>query len=104
MPGGCDAAGGLPLAEHVSALLAPHLGRLQAHDVVARASRQVAAGHGNLADALLQDASASASLTEAGLTGEALRAALEPAGYLGATGAFIAAALAAHDAANREIW
>jgi 3-carboxy-cis,cis-muconate cycloisomerase len=98
-----DAAGGLPLAEHVSALLAPHLGRLQARDLVARASRQVAAGHGNLADALLQDEAASASLASAGLTGDALRAALEPAGYLGATGAFIAAALAAHDRANREI-
>ena len=50
-----DAAGGLPLAEHVAALLAPALGRLAAHDLVAAAAARAAASGGTLAAALLAD-------------------------------------------------
>jgi 3-carboxy-cis,cis-muconate cycloisomerase len=80
-----DAAGGLPLAEHVAALLAPKLGRPAAHDLVASA----AAGGRSLRDVLLG----------AGLTASEADTALDPAGYLGAAGEFVDRALAAHASA-----
>ena len=50
-----DAAGGLPLAEHVAAVLAPRLGRLAAHDLVADAAAAAVAGGLSLPDAMLAD-------------------------------------------------
>jgi adenylosuccinate lyase len=49
-----DAAGGLPLAESVAAALAPALGRLPAHDLVAEAAVAAAASGGDLRGALLE--------------------------------------------------
>ena len=49
-----DAARGLPMAEHVTAVLAPALGRLAAHDLIARASR-VASGSGRALGEVLLD-------------------------------------------------
>src|SRR5215470_6911898 len=50
-----DAAHGLPMAENVARLLAPALGRLPAHDLVAKASLRATSDHVNLCDALLSD-------------------------------------------------
>ena len=77
-----DAAGGLPMAEHAAALLAPKLGRPAAHDLVAKA----AAGGRSLRDVLL----------DGGLTPGEIDAALDPAGYLGAAAGFVDRALTAH--------
>jgi 3-carboxy-cis,cis-muconate cycloisomerase len=82
-----DAAGGLPMAEHVAALLTPKLGRPAAHDLVAKA----AAGGRSLRDVLL----------DGGLTASEIDAALDPAGYLGAAAEFVDRALAAHASAVR---
>jgi 3-carboxy-cis,cis-muconate cycloisomerase len=48
-----DAAGGLPLAEHVTTVLAPSLGRLAAHELVAAAAGRAASRGISLPDALL---------------------------------------------------
>jgi 3-carboxy-cis,cis-muconate cycloisomerase len=94
-----DAAGGLPMAEHVAAVLAPALGQLAAHDLVAEASaRAVATGTG-LRDALLTDAACAARLSAAQITPEQLDVALDPANYLGAAAEFVQRALAAHQRA-----
>jgi 3-carboxy-cis,cis-muconate cycloisomerase len=92
-----DAARGLPLAEHVTAVLAPALGRLAAHDLIAQASR-VAAGSGRaLGDVLTGDPEFAEPIAAAGVTPDEVREALEPAAYLGAAGDFVTAALRAHD-------
>ncbi len=91
-----DAAGGLPLAESVAALLAPALGRIAAHDLVAAAARRAAAGTGGLADALLADPVAADHLRAAGIGPEAVEAALRPESYLGAASTFVERALAVH--------
>ena len=79
-----DAQGGLPLAEHVAALLAPKLGRSAAHDLIATAVR---------AGQPLREVLLAAGI---GLTAEETDAALDPRRYLGATRELIGRALAAH--------
>jgi 3-carboxy-cis,cis-muconate cycloisomerase len=95
-----DAAGGLPLAERVAALLAPAVGAVAAHDLIARASAVAVAGGRPLRAALLGDPELRGRLDAAGVTPAQVEAALDPAGYLGAAGAFTDAALAAHRAAG----
>ena len=90
-----DAAGGFPLAEHVAGLLAPALGRAAAHDLVAKASAWAVAAGRPLRDGLL-DGPDAGRLAAGGITPEQVEQALDPAGYLGAAGAFVDAALAAH--------
>jgi 3-carboxy-cis,cis-muconate cycloisomerase len=92
-----DGAGGLPMAEHVAALLAPELGPVAAHDLVAAASAD-AAVDGRPLGAALKSGDVARSLAAAGITAEQIDAALDPAGYLGAAAAFTDAALAAHAA------
>ena len=87
---------GLPLAEHVSSLLAGVLGRAQAHDLVAEAGARAVGAGLPLRDVLLAVPKLEEQLTAAGITPEQIDSALEPAGYLGATDAFITAALEAH--------
>jgi 3-carboxy-cis,cis-muconate cycloisomerase len=89
-----DASGGLPLAEHVTSVLTPALGRLAAHDLVAAAARTAAATGVDLVAALQADAAA--ALRQAGIGSAELAAAVEPAAYLGASAQFIGRALAAH--------
>jgi 3-carboxy-cis,cis-muconate cycloisomerase len=100
-----DAARGLPMAEHVAAVLAPGLGRLPAHDLAGRASADAAATGRTLGEVLAGPPFA-AGIAAAGVTQDQVAAALDPAAYLGAAGAFTAAALAAHrgavHAAHRE--
>ncbi len=97
-----DAACGLPLAEHVAALLAPALGRLAAHDLVAAAAARTAESGGDLAAALLADPATAAVLGNAGIGRASLEAALDPAGYLGASAEFIRRALASHSEQERN--
>ena len=96
-----DAAGGFPMAEHVAALLAPALGRAAAHDLVAQASARAAASGQSLRDGLL-DGLEAGLLAAAGVTAEQVEHALDPAGYLGAAGHFVAAALAAHTSTEQN--
>jgi 3-carboxy-cis,cis-muconate cycloisomerase len=95
-----DAAGGLPMAEHVAALLAPALGRLAAHDLVAAAAARAAASGGTLVAALLGDEAAAAALAGAGIGHSELERGVDPAAYLGAARQFADRALAAHRAAG----
>src|SRR6516162_5704783 len=89
---------GLPLAEHVASLLAGVLGGAQAHDLVAEAGARAVSAGLPLQDVLLAVPKLEERLTAAGITPEQIEAALEPSGYLGATDAFITAALDAHEA------
>ncbi len=91
-----DAAAGLPMAERVAAELGPAIGRLAAHDLVAAASARATAEGTGLGEALLSDPVAAASLGAAGIGRAQIDAALDPAGYLGATAEFVRRALAAH--------
>ncbi len=87
---------GLPLAEHLSSLLAGVLGGVQAHDLVAEAGARAVGAGLPLRDVLLAVPKLEERLTAAGITPEQIDSALEPSGYLGATDAFITAALEAH--------
>ncbi|WP_246115831.1 lyase family protein [Trebonia kvetii] len=89
-------AGGLPLAERVTALLGESLGGPAAHDLVAGAAARSAASGVPLRDVLLATPQFVQKLSEAGIGQAQLDEALDPAGYLGAAQAFIAAALDAH--------
>ncbi len=95
-----DAAGGFPLAERVSGLLAPAAGAVAAHDLVAEASDAAAAAGLPLRAVLLGDPGLRGRLDAAGVTPAQVESALDPAGYLGAAGEFVDAALAAHRAAT----
>jgi 3-carboxy-cis,cis-muconate cycloisomerase len=91
------ATNGLPLAEHVTSLLAGVLGGAQAHDLVAEAGERAVSAGLPLRDVLLSVPKLEERLASAGITAEQIDSALEPAGYLGAADAFVAAALQAHD-------
>jgi 3-carboxy-cis,cis-muconate cycloisomerase len=88
----------LPLAEHVTSLLAGVLGAAQAHDLVAEAARRAVSAGLPLRDVLLAVPKLESRLASAGITAEQIESALEPAGYLGAADAFVTAALRAHAA------
>ncbi len=92
-----DAGLGLPMSEHVTALLTPALGRLQAHQLVARASQRATANGINLAQALLIDPETAAKLAANQLSPDQLQTTLAPTTYLGATPHFIDRALRAHE-------
>jgi 3-carboxy-cis,cis-muconate cycloisomerase len=88
-----DRSGGLLLTENVTARLAPAIGRAQAHELVARLSRDAVEQRVPLREVLLSEPQVCAHLST-----EDLDAALDPAGYLGSTREFIERALAAHAA------
>jgi 3-carboxy-cis,cis-muconate cycloisomerase len=92
-------AGGLPLAERVTALLRGSLGAPAAHDLVAVAAARSASSGVPFRDVLLATPEIEGKLAQAGITPAQVERALDPSGYLGASGAFISAALAAHAAA-----
>jgi 3-carboxy-cis,cis-muconate cycloisomerase len=98
MTGNLAAAGGLPMAERVTALLRDSLGGPQAHDLVATAADRAASSGVPLRDVLLATPDVADRLTQAGISAAEIEQALNPAGYLGGADAFIAAALAAHHA------
>jgi 3-carboxy-cis,cis-muconate cycloisomerase len=82
-----DVTGGLVMAESVATALTPALGRPEAHRVVERASRRAVEERRSLRDVLV---------AEDGLDPGEVDAALSPERYLGAAGAFVDRALAAH--------
>jgi 3-carboxy-cis,cis-muconate cycloisomerase len=98
-----DATRGLPMAENVTRLLAPSLGRLAAHDLVAGASARAAADEVSLAEALLTDDASAAALAGAGISRSQLESALRPESYLGAADEFIKRALTAHAATEATL-
>jgi 3-carboxy-cis,cis-muconate cycloisomerase len=97
MAANLSAGGGLPLAERVAGLLANELGGPQAHDLVAGAAARAASSGLPLRDVLLASPELEDRLRQAGITAAQIEAALDPAGYLGSSADFIAAALQAHD-------
>jgi 3-carboxy-cis,cis-muconate cycloisomerase len=94
---------GLPLAEHVTSLLAGVLGAAQAHDLVAEAGQRAVSAGLPLRDVLLSVPKLEGRLASAGITPEQIESALEPAGYLGAADAFVTAALQAHQAFEAQL-
>jgi 3-carboxy-cis,cis-muconate cycloisomerase len=83
-----DATGGLLLAERVTTIVAEHLGRLKAHDLVVAASRRTIESGRSLREELLAEQVLKEVFSE-----EDIEAALDPVGYLGSAGAFIDRAL-----------
>ena len=98
MAGNLAAAGGLPMAERVTTLLRDSVGAPQAHDLVANAAARAASSGVPLRDVLLATPDVADQLSQAGISAAEIEQALNPAGYLGAADAFVAAALAAHHA------
>jgi 3-carboxy-cis,cis-muconate cycloisomerase len=96
-------AGGLPLAERVTALLRGSLGGPAAHDLVAGAAARSASSGIPLRDVLLATPEIEGKLAEAGITPDQVERALDPAGYLGAAGDFVTSALAAHAATDGAV-
>ena len=90
------AAKGLPLAEHVTSLLADTLGPSAAHDLVAEAGARAVSAGLPLRDVLLGLPQSAERLEAAGITAEQIESALDPADYLGSAAVFVAAAVAAH--------
>ena len=95
MAANLSATGGLPMAERVTALLRDSLGGPQAHDLVASAAARAASAGVPLRDALLAVPDVADKIAAAGISATEIDQALDPAGYLGASAAFITAALAA---------
>lgn len=83
-----DVTGGLLLAEHVATVAAEHLGRLEAHELVEKASHRTLENGTSLREELLSEPGLSEVLTE-----EEIDTALDPAGYLGSAGEFVDRAL-----------
>jgi len=92
------ATGGLPLAERVTGLLADALGGPAAHDLVADAAARATSAGVPLRDVLL----AIPEMERAGVTARQVDAALDPAGYLGAAGDFVDAAVRAHESVRAQ--
>jgi 3-carboxy-cis,cis-muconate cycloisomerase len=84
---------GLVLAERLMLTLAPKLGRNEAHHAVEKLSRQAVAENRQLRDLACAD-----PLIKRELAPELIAQIFDPSGYLGASEAFIATALAMHRA------
>jgi 3-carboxy-cis,cis-muconate cycloisomerase len=84
-----DETGGMLMAENVTTLVAEHLGRLEANELVGAAALRAADGGESFREELL----AEPALRERLSAGE-IDAALDPADYLGSAGGFIDRALA----------
>jgi 3-carboxy-cis,cis-muconate cycloisomerase len=93
-----DAAGGLPLAEAAAAALAGPLGRRHARELVEAASRHAVQQGRALREVLLASPEVAA-----GLDGADLDRALDPAAQLGAAGALVDRALAAHRTTEEQV-
>jgi 3-carboxy-cis,cis-muconate cycloisomerase len=88
MAANLEATGGLVMAESVSMAIAGTIGREEAHQLVAGAARRAADAGRPLREELLDDDRVREHLSEAEID-----AALDPAGYVGAAGAFVDRAL-----------
>ena len=94
-------AGGLLLAERVTALLRGSLGAPAAHDLVAVAAARSASSGIPLRDVLLASPEIEGKLAAAGITADQVEQALDPAGYLGVAQTFISDTLLAHATRNK---
>jgi 3-carboxy-cis,cis-muconate cycloisomerase len=92
-----DATHGVLMAEHVTSMLTPAMGRLEAHQATARASAEAIANGTDLAEALFSNEKTAAQLAACNISRDQLQTTLAPTTYLGATDQFIARALAAHE-------
>lgn len=92
-----DISNGLVMAEAVQFALAEKLGKAQAHDLVAKASKQALGSGIHLVDALGEIP----EVTEI-LSGKKLADLFDPASYLGETGRFIDAAIASAERALKK--
>jgi 3-carboxy-cis,cis-muconate cycloisomerase len=86
-----QATGGLVLAERVTTAAAEALGRLEAHELVERASHRTFASGRTLREELLDEPALRDALSPAGID-----EALDPVGYLGSAGEFVDRALEAY--------
>jgi len=86
-----DLTHGALLAERVTTALAPALGRHPAHELVQAAAQEAFASERALGDVLAENGEVTAHVDR-----DELARLLDPAGYLGATGALIDRALRAH--------
>jgi 3-carboxy-cis,cis-muconate cycloisomerase len=93
-----DLSGGLILAERVTTILTPMLGRLATHDLVERAAQEANAGGRPFAQVLIDDPQIAAHLGP-----QEVAQLLDPAGYLGSTDALIDRALMDHGDTVMEI-
>jgi 3-carboxy-cis,cis-muconate cycloisomerase len=91
-----DDAGGVPLAEHLTALLARSMGRLPALDLVKQAVLRARQSGRPVLEVLFDHPDTSATLANANIHRDEVAAALDPERYLGSTQAWIDRALAAH--------
>jgi 3-carboxy-cis,cis-muconate cycloisomerase len=91
-----DASGGEPVAESLSTLLAPFVGRLVALDLAREAVERARESRRPLIDSFVEHAAA--ALAKANLGRDDVAQALEPARYLGSTQTWIDRALASHAA------
>jgi 3-carboxy-cis,cis-muconate cycloisomerase len=85
--------GGLVLGERISTALQPAVGRLEAHDLVAAASRRAVEENIELLDVLLATSEIRDHLKE-----DDLRRLMDPATYLGSAAVFVDRAVARHEA------
>jgi 3-carboxy-cis,cis-muconate cycloisomerase len=90
-----EASRGLVLAERVSFLLTPSLGRAGAQEVVAAAADRAVASGSSLRDELAADDRVTLSLAE-------LDAAFDPSGYLGSAEELVEAVLALYRSRSAE--
>jgi 3-carboxy-cis,cis-muconate cycloisomerase len=88
-----DATHGLIMSEHVASLLAAHMGREEAHDLVRSLSRRASDGRESLKELLLRDPTVCKHLSP-----DAIERAMDPASYLGSANAFIDRTLALYRA------
>lgn len=84
-----DATGGLILAEHVTTVVADHLGRLEAHEIVQAACQRTVETGKSLYEELMSEPAISENLSQ-----EEIEAALDPADYLGSADELVERALA----------
>jgi 3-carboxy-cis,cis-muconate cycloisomerase len=91
-------AGAAVVAENLTALLAPTMGRVPALDLVRRAVALAEQSNAPLLTVLLETPSTATALATAKLDAGAVARALEPKQYLGSTDAWIDRTLAAHAA------
>ena len=88
MAANLDATGGLVMAESASLAIAGSIGRERAHWLVAEASKRAVQAGRPLREELLDDDRVREHLSE-----DEIDSALDPAGYVGAAGAFVDRAL-----------
>ena len=98
-----DATRGLLMAEHITAMLTPAMGRLEAHQLVASAAARATANSTDLAEALFNTDWTAAKLADSNISRDQLQATLAPTTYLGATHQFITRALEAHEAVEASL-